>query len=45
MKEKVLAELKNTFRPEFLNRIDATIVFRRSRSRRSAGSSTSCSCA
>jgi ATP-dependent Clp protease ATP-binding subunit ClpC len=28
MKEKVLAELKNTFRPEFLNRIDATIVFR-----------------
>jgi ATP-dependent Clp protease ATP-binding subunit ClpC len=28
MKDKVLAELKNTFRPEFLNRIDATIVFR-----------------
>jgi ATP-dependent Clp protease ATP-binding subunit ClpC len=28
MKEKVLAELKTTFRPEFLNRIDATIVFR-----------------
>ena len=28
MKEKVLAELKNTFRPEFLNRIDATVVFR-----------------
>jgi ATP-dependent Clp protease ATP-binding subunit ClpC len=28
MKEKVLTELKNTFRPEFLNRIDATIVFR-----------------
>jgi ATP-dependent Clp protease ATP-binding subunit ClpC len=27
MKEKVLAELKNTFRPEFLNRIDATVVF------------------
>jgi ATP-dependent Clp protease ATP-binding subunit ClpC len=28
MKEKVLAELKNTFRPEFLNRIDANVVFR-----------------
>jgi len=28
MKEKVLAELKKTFRPEFLNRIDATVVFR-----------------
>ena len=28
MKDKVLAELKNTFRPEFLNRIDATVVFR-----------------
>ena len=28
MKEKVLSELKNTFRPEFLNRIDATVVFR-----------------
>ncbi|MGH2358401.1 MAG: AAA family ATPase, partial [Candidatus Limnocylindria bacterium] len=28
MKDKVLSELKNTFRPEFLNRIDATIVFR-----------------
>jgi ATP-dependent Clp protease ATP-binding subunit ClpC len=28
MKGKVLAELKNVFRPEFLNRIDATIVFR-----------------
>jgi ATP-dependent Clp protease ATP-binding subunit ClpC len=28
MKDKVLTELKNTFRPEFLNRIDATIVFR-----------------
>ncbi len=27
MKEKVLAELKKTFRPEFLNRIDAVIVF------------------
>ncbi|MCL5266342.1 MAG: ATP-dependent Clp protease ATP-binding subunit [Chloroflexi bacterium] len=27
MKEKVLSELKNTFRPEFLNRIDATVVF------------------
>jgi ATP-dependent Clp protease ATP-binding subunit ClpC len=28
MKEKVLGELKNAFRPEFLNRIDATVVFR-----------------
>ena len=28
MKDKVLAELKTTFRPEFLNRIDATVVFR-----------------
>jgi ATP-dependent Clp protease ATP-binding subunit ClpC len=28
MRDKVLAELKNTFRPEFLNRIDATVVFR-----------------
>ena len=42
MKDKVLGELKNTFRPEFLNRIDATVVFRRSRARRSARSSTCC---
>jgi ATP-dependent Clp protease ATP-binding subunit ClpC len=28
MKEKVAAELKNAFRPEFLNRIDSTVVFR-----------------
>jgi ATP-dependent Clp protease ATP-binding subunit ClpC len=28
MKDKVNAELKTSFRPEFLNRIDATIVFR-----------------
>ena len=28
IREKVQAELKNTFRPEFLNRIDASIVFR-----------------
>ncbi len=28
MKEKVQAELKQAFRPEFLNRIDATVVFR-----------------
>jgi ATP-dependent Clp protease ATP-binding subunit ClpC len=28
MKEKVLGELKNVFRPEFLNRLDATVVFR-----------------
>ncbi len=27
MKGKILAELKNAFRPEFLNRIDETIVF------------------
>ncbi|MFN0096090.1 MAG: ATP-dependent Clp protease ATP-binding subunit [Dehalococcoidia bacterium] len=28
MKEKVTAELKNVFKPEFLNRIDSTVVFR-----------------
>ena len=28
MKEKVMAELKHSFRPEFLNRIDEVIVFR-----------------
>jgi ATP-dependent Clp protease ATP-binding subunit ClpC len=28
MKEKVQSELKQNFRPEFLNRIDATVVFR-----------------
>ncbi len=27
MKEKVLGAMKKTFRPEFLNRIDATVVF------------------
>ncbi|MCS7002619.1 MAG: AAA family ATPase, partial [Dehalococcoidia bacterium] len=27
MKEKVMTELKNLFRPEFLNRLDATVVF------------------
>jgi ATP-dependent Clp protease ATP-binding subunit ClpC len=27
MKEKVLNEMKNTFRPEFLNRLDQTVVF------------------
>ncbi|MBI4285787.1 MAG: ATP-dependent Clp protease ATP-binding subunit [Chloroflexi bacterium] len=27
MKEKLLAELKRTFRPEFLNRIDGVVVF------------------
>lgn len=27
MKDKVLGELKKTFRPEFLNRVDETIVF------------------
>ncbi len=27
MKDKLLSQLKQTFRPEFLNRIDATIVF------------------
>jgi ATP-dependent Clp protease ATP-binding subunit ClpC len=27
MKEKLLGELKRTFRPEFLNRIDGTVVF------------------
>ena len=29
MREQVMAELKATFRPEFLNRIDETIVFHR----------------
>jgi len=29
IREKVLGELKNVFRPEFLNRIDETIVFRK----------------
>jgi ATP-dependent Clp protease ATP-binding subunit ClpC len=28
MKDKVLQEMKKLFRPEFLNRIDATVVFR-----------------
>ena len=28
MKSKVMGELKKAFRPEFLNRIDATVVFR-----------------
>ncbi|MCY4108922.1 MAG: ATP-dependent Clp protease ATP-binding subunit [Chloroflexi bacterium] len=28
MKAKVLSELKKAFRPEFLNRVDATVVFR-----------------
>ncbi len=28
MKDKVLGELKNVFKPEFLNRIDSTVVFR-----------------
>ncbi len=27
MKEKVMTELKNRFRPEFLNRLDASVVF------------------
>ncbi len=27
MRDKVMGELKNTFRPEFLNRIDNTLVF------------------
>ena len=29
VKETVIAELRRTFRPEFLNRVDETIVFRR----------------
>jgi ATP-dependent Clp protease ATP-binding subunit ClpC len=28
MKDKVLGELKNVFKPEFINRIDSTVVFR-----------------
>ena len=27
MKDKVLGEMKNVFRPEFLNRVDSTVVF------------------
>ena len=27
MKDKIMVELKQNFRPEFLNRIDDTIVF------------------
>ena len=27
MKEKLLGELKKSFRPEFLNRIDGVVVF------------------
>ena len=27
MKDKVLSELKNVFKPEFLNRVDSTVVF------------------
>ncbi len=29
MRDKILGELKRTFRPEFLNRLDAVVVFRR----------------
>ena len=29
MKDKILAELKRAFRPEFLNRLDSIVVFRR----------------
>ncbi len=29
MRELIMAELKNTFRPEFLNRLDDTIIFRK----------------
>jgi len=29
MKEKILGELKRTFRPEFLNRLDSIVVFKR----------------
>src|SRR5438445_13604030 len=28
MREKIMDELKKTFRPEFLNRVDAVVVFR-----------------
>ena len=33
VKETVMAELRATFKPEFLNRIDSTVVFRRSEPR------------
>jgi len=45
MKDKVLGELKNSFKPEFLNRIDATIVFSSLRARMCARSSICCSTA
>jgi len=28
MREKIMDELKKTFRPEFLNRVDAVVVFK-----------------
>ena len=40
MKDRVMEELKRAFRPEFLNRIDDTIVFHRSPMRRSRASSS-----
>ena len=44
MKNKILEEIKHTFRPEFLNRIDEVVVFHQldiaNRSRRSSGSSS-----
>lgn len=43
MKEKVIEELKRTFRPEFLNRIDEIIVFHASTASISRRSSRSCS--
>ena len=44
MKEKVSAELKNSFRPEFLNRIDATVVFRQPDGRGDPRRSSTSSC-
>ena len=43
IREDVLGELKKTFRPEFLNRVDDIIVFQQPRKRISAGLPGGCS--
>ena len=45
MKDKVLAELKNVFKPEFLNRIDSTVVFHSLTRRRTSARSSTSNCA
>ena len=44
MKDKVLGELKNVFKPEFLNRIDSTVVFRVAFARRHPTRSSTWNC-